>query len=65
MLPNVSILDQFFVPTSKHDKIVEIGVLKELFGESFDVINAKKDVKDDKGKGKLHWPVFIKYKIGD
>lgn len=59
------VLDQFLVPTSKHDKIVDVGVLEKLSGESLDVINSKQEVKDDKGKGKLHWPVFIKYKIGD
>ena len=59
------ILDQFFVPTSKHDKIIDVGILKEILGVSFETINSKKEVKADKGRGKLHWPVFIKYKIGD
>lgn len=59
------ILDQFFVSPLKFKNVTDCGVLDHLFGESFDTINKKKEVTSTKGRGKLHWPVYIKYKVGE
>lgn len=59
------ILDQFFVSPFKCQNVVECGIMENLFGESFEIINNKDEVKSTKGQGKLHYPVFIKYKVGN
>ncbi len=61
----LQILDQFFVSPQKRKNVLVCGIMEELFGENFNDINKKDDVTSTKGRGKLHFPVFIKYKLGD
>ena len=58
------IIDQFFVSPLKWQNVIDCGIMEDLSGENFNTINNKPEVKSSKGHGELHFPVYIKYKIG-
>lgn len=64
MFSKRQVLDQFFVSPLKRQNVTDYGIMENLSGEDFEAINKKKEVISSKGVGELHYPVFIKYKVG-